>query len=33
MRIRAIEERKCFGCRGFRYVACHYRNVGEEGLA
>ena len=32
-KIRAMEERKCFGCRGFGYVAHHYRNVGEEGLA
>jgi len=32
-RIRAIEERKCFGCGGFGHIACHCRNVGEEGLA
>jgi len=28
-----MEERKCFGCRGFGYVAHHCRNMGEEGLA
>jgi len=30
MRIRAMEERKCFGCGGFGHVAHHCRNVGEE---
>ena len=25
-----MEERKCFGCRGFGYVAYHCRNIGEE---
>jgi len=30
-RQRAIEERKCFGCRGFGHVACYCRNVKEEG--
>jgi len=28
-----IEERKCFGCRGFGHVACHCRNMGVEGPA
>ena len=28
-----MEERKCFGCRGFRHMACHCRNVGEKGPA
>ena len=25
-----MEERKCFGCRGFGHMASHCRNVGEE---
>ena len=29
-RQRVIEERKCFGCRGFGHVAHHCRNMGEE---
>ena len=29
-RQRAIEERKCFGCRGFGHVARHCKNMGEE---
>jgi len=29
-RQRAMEERKCFGCGGFGYIACHYRNVEKE---
>ena len=29
-RQRAIEERKCFGCRDFGHVARHCRNMGEE---
>jgi len=29
-RQRVIEERKCFGCRGFGHVARHCRNMGEE---
>jgi len=29
-RQRVMEERKCFGCRGFGHVACHCRNMGEE---
>ena len=29
-RKKAMEERKCFACRRFRYMAYHYRNVGEE---
>jgi len=32
-RIRAMEEKKCFGCGGFGHVACYCKNVGEEGLA
>ena len=31
-RQRAMEERKCFGCRSFGYVACYCRNMGEERL-
>ena len=31
-RQRVMEERKCFGCRGFGYVVHHCRNMGEEGL-
>jgi len=31
-RIRAIEERKCFGCGSFGYVARHCRNMREEEL-
>ena len=30
-RQRVIEERKCFGCKGFGHVAHHCRNMGEEG--
>jgi len=30
---RAMEERKCFVCRGFGHIACYCRNVREEGLA
>ena len=29
-RQRAMEERKCFGCRGFGHVALHCNNMGEE---
>jgi len=29
-RQRAMEERKCFGCRGFDHIASHCRNIGEE---
>ena len=29
-RQRVMEERKCFGCRGFGHMACYYRNMGEE---
>jgi len=29
-RIRVIEERKCFECRGFGHVAHHCRKMGEE---
>ena len=29
-RQRVMEERKCFGCGGFGYIACHCRNVEEE---
>ena len=25
-----IEEKKCFGCRGFEYIAHHYRKGEEE---
>jgi len=25
-----MEERKCFGCRGFGHMASHCRNRGEE---
>jgi len=25
-----MEERKCFGCRGFGHMASHYRNMGKE---
>ena len=32
-RQRAMEKRKCFVCRNFRYITCYCRNVGEEGLA
>ena len=28
---RAMKERKCFGCGGFRHIACHCRNIGEKG--
>jgi len=28
-----MEKRKCFVCRGFGYITCYCRNVGEEGLA
>jgi len=31
-RQRAMEERKCFGCRGFGHMACYCRNMGEEEL-
>jgi len=30
-RQRAMEERKCFICRGFGHIACHCRNMEEEG--
>jgi len=30
-RQRAMEERKCFGCGGFGYIAHHCRNMEEEG--
>ena len=30
-RQRAMEERKCFVCGGFGHIACHCRNVREEG--
>ena len=33
MRIRRMEERKCFEYRGFEHVACYCRNVKEEGPA
>jgi len=26
-----MEERKCFGCGGFEHIACHCRNMEEEG--
>jgi len=26
-----MEERKCFGCGGFGHIACHCRNIEEEG--
>ena len=29
-RQKAMEERKCFGCRGFGHIANHCRNVGVE---
>jgi len=29
----AMEERKCFACGGFRYMAYSCRNVGKEGPA
>ena len=29
-RQKVIDERKCFGCRGFRYIICYCRNVGVE---
>ena len=29
-RQRAMEERKCFRCRGFGHMAYNYRNVGVE---
>jgi len=29
-RQRAMEERKCFGCGRFSYMASHCRNIGEE---
>ena len=29
-RQRAMEERKCFGCRGFGHMASHCRNKGKE---
>ena len=25
-----MEERKCFACRGFGYIAYYYRNAEEE---
>ena len=31
-RQRVIEKRKCFGCREFGHIACHYRNMEEEKL-
>ena len=31
-RQRAMEERKCFGCRGFRHMRSNCRNVGKEEL-
>ena len=31
-RQRAMEERKCFVCGGFRHMAHYCRNMGKEGL-
>ena len=31
-RQRAMEERKCFGCGRFRYIASHCRKIGAEEL-
>ena len=30
-RQRAIEERRCFVCRGFEHIACYYRNTEKDG--
>ena len=31
-RQRAMEERKCFGCRGFEHIVSNCRNIGKEKL-
>ena len=31
IRRRAMEKRKCFGCRKFGYIVCHCRDIEKEG--